>query len=375
MQIDKFQAQTLQEAVEIVRQRWGPEAVILHIEKRTTPGGLFHRAKETIEVIARAPQSNSAPVDHKPPVFPAQAPNSELDVLREELNVFRNTIRQIGNVQSARNQVESAPLKHPMLNFMVKRGMGSHYALELLADWAVSNPALDISQCIADMDRRLRRMEWNLLFPADEGRCTLLVGLPGCGKTLLLLKIAARLRLGNQHHVVLVSADMSRPGPSEELSLYSETLQIPITHIFNLEELTAIAKNHPPRTHLLVDWPGISPYSPESWKPLVGLASYHPHPQLLLTASLASDLRTWELVRESLAPLHLPGLALTQADLEHRLGKIWEAARGTNLPIALISAGKNVPGDLYEGGSFPFAKHFFCGYNNFEPGVPSQTNP
>lgn len=364
MQIEKFSAATLQEAVEAVRQRWGPEAVILHVEKQVVPGGLFSRAKESIEVTARSPRAEAASLSGKTPVFSPESSSSQLESFREELNTFRDTIRQIGNVQLARARMENAPLKHPLLDFMIQRGIGSHSALELLADWTASNPSLDIPQCIADMDRRLRRMEWKDLFPPKEGRCTLLLGLPGCGKTLLLLKIAARLNLGGQHRVMLVSADMSRPGPADELALYSEILQIRLTHIFDLSELGAIAKQNPPETHLLVDWTGISPYAPESWNPLAALRNYHPHPQMLLAASLASDLRNWELVRESLAPLRLAGLALTQVDLEHRLGKIWETARGMNLPIALISAGKNVPGDLYEGGSFPFAKHFFCDYTN-----------
>jgi flagellar biosynthesis GTPase FlhF len=162
--------------------------------------------------------------------------------------------------------------------------------------------------------------------------------------------------------VMLVSADMSRPGPSHELALYSEILQIPLVHIFDLAELRAITQQAPSQRQILVDWNGISPYNPKSWQPLETLKDYHPHPQMLLTASLASDLRNWRRFRERLGVLPLVGLALTQADLEHRLGKIWEAARGTNLPIALISTGKNVPGDFFEGGSFAFGKHFFSDY-------------
>jgi flagellar biosynthesis GTPase FlhF len=58
---------------------------------------------------------------------------------------------------------------------------------------------------------------------------------------------------------------------------------------------------------------------------------------------------------------------LTQADLEYRLGKIWEGVRGTNLPLAFISTGKNVPGDICEGTGFPFARLLFKEYRPSKP--------
>ncbi|MDD2709680.1 MAG: hypothetical protein PHV34_16965 [Verrucomicrobiae bacterium] len=371
MDIERFQAPTLQEAIEAVRQRWGPEAVILHVEKIVSRQGMFRNPRETIEVTAKRPQT--APSQ---PPSPAETfeKNGAQDIknLREELDGFRSSMQQLERVQWARSQVENAPLKHPLLDFLVKNGLSSHHALELIAEWTSLNPSLDIPKCMADLDRRLRRLGWNNLFPSNTGRCTVLFGMPGCGKTLLLIKIAARLSLLKKDRVMLVSADMTRPGPSEELSLYSEILQIPLKHIFDLSELSKITAATDPQTQILVDYNGVSPYSPETWQSIPGIYRLHPHAQVLLAASLASDLRNWELVRESLSPLRLSGLALTQADLEHRFGKILEAARSTHLPLALISTGKNVPGDIFDGKSFPFAKHFFCGYNLAGASSPTQ---
>jgi flagellar biosynthesis GTPase FlhF len=155
---------------------------------------------------------------------------------------------------------------------------------------------------------------------------------------------------------------MSRPGPAHELSLYSEILKVPLVQIFDLSELTELSKKVSPKTQILIDWRGVSPYAVESWKALEDVSGLHPHFQVILTASLVSDLRIWEPFREHLSALPMAGVALTQADLEHRLGKAWEAARRTNLPIALFSAGKNVPGDFFEGRGFPFAQLFFHGY-------------
>jgi len=363
METQKFRGATLQEAVEAAQRQCGPEAMVMHVQRQNVPGSVFRRRKEWVEVIARAPERDPAGL---PAVASPSGGGSileEIHALRDELNGFGSAIRQMERITWARGQVERNIVDHPMLNFLVERGMNSESALELLADWSRADATLDLQHCMTDLDRRLPRLRWEELFPSEPGCCTLLVGLPGVGKTLMLLKIAARLRLGGHSEVILVSADMSRPGPSQELNLYSELLGIRVVDIFDLSEVRRIAEEGTARTHLLVDWNGISPYSRESWEALEQLRHLHWHPQLLLAASLASDLRNWQYLRNQFSHLPLVGLALTQADLEHRVGKIWEAVHGTNLPLALISTGKNVPGDLCEAGGFPFAQLLFRGYS------------
>lgn len=360
MEIDKFVGPTLEDAVEEVRQRWGSDAIILHVEKQRSPRKLFGQPKEFVTVTAKRPEKNQSQNAVSSSVDPSML--KELSFFREEVQELRATMRQMERIQWARTQVESKALQHPLLDFMVKKGLSCDFALELFLDWSGKNPSLDIIQCMSDLDRRLLRLGWGDLFPKDHGRCTLLLGLPGAGKTQLLIKIAARMRLMNQTEVLLVSGDMSRPGPSQELALYSEILQIPVTQIFDLAELKALAQQASPRTHILIDWKGVSPYSQESWKELEDLKKHHPASQIILTASLVSDLRNWNSLTEQFTTLPLVGVALTQADLEYRLGKIWEASRETGLPIAFVSTGKNVPGDFFEGKGFPFAKHFFHDY-------------
>jgi flagellar biosynthesis GTPase FlhF len=363
MQAEIFRGATLQEAIDAVRNRWGSDAVILNFEKRNDSKPVMGRSKEWIEVMAKPPTVLAPQTITSAPVPPPEVVSDELNALREEIQGFSTAVRQIERINWAKTQLQSKSTQHPLVSFMIEKGMDSVAALELFADWNMVDQKLNLKKCAQDLDQKLPRLGWDDLFPTKQGRCTLLMGLPGSGKTLLLLKIAARLRLGQQAKVLLVSADMTRPGPSQELSLYSEILKIPVQQIFDLDELQQISRENSSDTHILVDWKGISPYALQSWQPLEMLKRYHRYPQILLTASLASDLRNWQQLRSQFSVLPLVGLALTQADLEHRLGKIWEAVRGTKLPLAFLSTGKNVPGDFYEGDTFPFGQYFFRGYD------------
>jgi flagellar biosynthesis GTPase FlhF len=40
-------------------------------------------------------------------------------------------------------------------------------------------------------------------------------------------------------------------------------------------------------------------------------------------------------------------LCVTHLDEEPRWGKLWNLALGTNLPLRFLSAGQNIPGDLF----------------------------
>jgi len=363
--IEKFNAPTLQAAVDAVKEKWGADAIILHVEKRQDAHKIFGRVKEWVEVTARPPEPEAQPAGQESAPMPGQM-FQELHSLKEEMQQYRSSIRQMERIHWARAQVESKPLQHPLMDFLTTKGLSKEYAMELIVDWTMHNPNLDVAQCIEDLDRRLPRTSWNALFPNDQGRCTLFLGMPGIGKTMLLLKIAARMRLMQQTDVLLVSADMTKPGPSHELALYSEVLEIPVRHLFKGADLRSLACEVTPQTQILIDWNGISPFHPEAWKALEEMRDLHPHFQVLLTASLPSDLSVWEPFHASLEKLPMAGLALTQADLEYRLGKAWEAHRATRLPIAFVSSGKNVPGELLDGASFPFARGLFQGYSAVE---------
>jgi flagellar biosynthesis GTPase FlhF len=381
----KFKGNNLQEAVEAVQRTWGPGAIVLHVEKTRVPGGLFQKAREWVEVTARPPVAD-APVEIDPSagglvtsadqLFSSNSKSAthpqtgrsaspgvldEISELKEKIDGFGATMRQMERIQWARGQVELRETQHPLMRFLIEKGLSQDDAIELVADWAGENPNLDLAACAQLFERRLKTLDWSSLFPRDHGRCTLFMGLPGAGKTLLLVKIAARMKLFENTRVHLISADMTRPGPSHELSLYGEVLDIPITQIFNLQDLKRVMGELTSDTHLLVDWGGISPHERESWEPLLQFKACHPHAQILLTASLASDLDTWKRLRDQFLGLPLVGLALTQADLEPRWGKVYGAIRGTNLPLAAVSTGKNVPGDFIDGKAFPLSDYLFKG--------------
>lgn len=369
---EKFTGTTLEAAIESINQKWGPDAAILHVERKSTRGGILSAAKTWVEVTARAPEPKqpsadtllpaSLPSSATPLPFPASFANEIYSIKKEAkeevppvveaapTNRLSSVLNEVTATISAAGEVD------PLAEYLIDRGMNSEDVYELIADWKKKNPTNDLSYCIADLDRRIPRLGWKEIFPAGKSRCTLLLGLPGAGKTSLLVKMAARLKLESKAEVLILSGDVSRAGPSQELALYSEILQVPVTQIFDLGEIKNAIQDVTSNTHILVDWCGISPYDPASFRQLENFRGVHPNAQILVTASLASDLRMWKRIGPQFTNLPLVGLALTQADLEFRIGKIWEGVRGTNLPLAFVSTGKNVPGDISEGTGFPFGR-------------------
>ena len=361
MPSEKFTAPTLPEAIEMIRRRWGAEAVILHVQRRVEPKRFFAPARQWVEVTAMPPPATGRS-ERSVEVAPPLPIMEQLDGLRGEIRQYQTTVRQLERIQWARTQCDAKVLKHPLLEFLLERGLSVDCAVELLAEWISAQESLDLARCMAEMDKRLPRLSVEDLFPPQAGKCTLFLGLPGCGKTLLMTKVAARLCLARRGEVVFVSADLSRMGASQDLILYSEIFQIPVITLFDLAGLKEVIEKVSPTTQILVDWKGVSPLDSKSWELLQSLPHEALKLQLILTTSMVSDLAILKPMRERLAGLPVMGLALTQGDLEPRVGKVWEAHRTTGLPLAFFSAGQNIPGDFYDGKGFPFARCLFAGY-------------
>jgi flagellar biosynthesis protein FlhF len=163
----------------------------------------------------------------------------------------------------------------------------------------------------------------------------LLVGPPGAGKTLTVVRLATRLVMAGAAPLV-ITADGKRAGATEELAAFTKLLGISLvvaSHPVTFGRALTQRRDEAP---VLVDTPGCNPFHPAELDELASLATTAAATVVLvlpagMDAAEATDLAL------AYASIGARLLVATRLDLARRLGGILAAAAGANL--ALTEAG------------------------------------
>jgi len=169
------------------------------------------------------------------------------------------------------------------------------------------------------------------------GHPLLLVGPPGAGKTLCAAKIAARGAL-NGIKMAVITTDTVRAGGVEQLEAFTRLMKIDLKKAASPKELRErIAEAQAAGAdQIVIDTAGINPFEPESVKViarLIGAADCDPI--LVIPAGIDAD-ESGEIARV-FATIGAKAMIPTRVDVARRLGSVLSAAHYGGLVLAEVS--------------------------------------
>ena len=168
----------------------------------------------------------------------------------------------------------------------------------------------------------------------DQGRSRplMLVGPPGAGKTMGVAKLAARAVMGKRP-VDIVTSDTVRAGAIEQLAAVARILGIELKTAESTSRLATIARDAEPDTLTLIDSSGVNPYNAADRRELSAMiAAAGAEPILVLPAG-GDALDAIDIAR-IFRDLGCSRMAVTRLDLTHRLGSVLAAADAARLGFA-----------------------------------------
>ncbi len=172
--------------------------------------------------------------------------------------------------------------------------------------------------------------------PQRQPKPVMLVGPPGMGKTVTLVKIAARAVIAGSR-VRLISTDTVRAGAFAQLEAFAQLLDQPLYRADSEKDLAAALAAPEPSDLILIDTPGTNPFAPAEMADLRRFLDVAPvEATLVLRAGLdgedAAD------TAQAFAALGARRLHMTQLDVARRLGALLGAAQAGRLAFAEVSA-------------------------------------
>ena len=301
--------------------------------------GLSLTASEPlIEPHVEAPQAASAPA-------PAPVDPRLFDAMRSELSGLRELLEvQLGSLAWSQLQ-GSKPQQANLWRRLQRIGLSGPIARELL-DLAgdIDEPRHAWRMVLAHLARMIDVPQ---VEPIEEGGVIAMVGPAGMGKTTTLAKLAARyvLKYGAQN-LALVSMDSFRIGAQEQLKTLGRILNVPVTYVDPGESLAQALEPLLRKRVVLIDTAGLQASDPALRMQLESLASRGIASKNYLVLATTSQKQVLTAAYHSYKRCGLAGCILTKLDETASLGEVLSLAISHELPVAYLTDGPRIPDDL-----------------------------
>lgn len=264
---------------------------------------------------------------------------SELNGLRELLEV------QLGSL--AWNQLQGArPQQANLWRRLQRIGLSGPLSRDLLGMIPdIEDPKQAWRMLLAYLARMINVPE---IEPLEEGGVIAMVGPAGMGKTTTLAKLAARyvLKYGSQN-IALVSMDSFRIGAQEQLKTLGRILNVPVTHVDPGQSLAQALEPLIRKRVVLIDTAGLQASDPALRLQLESLAGRGIRSRNYLVLGTTSQKQVLTAAYHSYKRCGLAGCILTKLDETASLGEVLSLAIGHELPVAYLTDGPRIPDDLH----------------------------
>jgi flagellar biosynthesis protein FlhF len=212
----------------------------------------------------------------------------------------------------------------------------------LLIHGVPMNLADRLAQAVADMESRTPiaaltgalALDFNFL-PIDvtaDNQRLIMVGAPGAGKTLALVKLAARALMAKRS-VQLLTTDLKRAGAVEQLTAFAKVMGQEVFITETADELAQFMARIPKRTVVLVDSPGVNHRSQTEMDGLFDFVNAAPAEPVLVMSAGTDPMEAADQAM-AFGALGTKRMLVTRTDAAGRLGAILTAMESAGLALA-----------------------------------------
>ena len=397
MKVKRFFAATMQEALRMVREEMGADAVILSNQK--VGGGVeivtaldydeqlaksqvdmegtqesapsptqigrmqaerhvrlqeeMERAREKISDV-RSRRSSHEPSQPETTQRAAgdnieAAPASDLESMRAELHHLKDLLnQQLNSSSEARKEIETAAsiVKSNVEDKLGRMGIEKSLIDALLPGIKEgADISLAWNRVLAELSHVLAVEDDELI---NRGGIYALGGQTGAGKTTTMGKMAARYVL--QHgpeSIALITTDRYRIAAHEQLMVFGRILNIPVRIVDEQNSLDDVIESLQDKKLVLIDTAGLNHQDPDWAEQLHEIRDSKYPIQSYLVLSAITQTQIMKSTYHYYKMVGLAGCLVTKLDEAVSLGEVISFLYLSGLSVAYVTDGQKIPDDIH----------------------------
>jgi flagellar biosynthesis protein FlhF len=372
MHIRRYEASSIREAIAMIKNDLGPEAIVLSTKR------LGGEKTGLMEVMAATDERNefTDSPDRKTGFESAdhgayenmrdyKSLRKEVDSLRDNLlrftvqnplkkdmDEFRGMMDAFFDVIGLRSRGERKDQLPQIFSRLVAGGVSKQRACVLvdkLRHDCADHDILTTGGASRAAENYIRTAVMAAGRNIRNSRIKAFIGPTGVGKTTTLAKLAAHYAIDRKASVGLITTDTFRIAAAEQLKVYAKILNVPLEIAPDRESFRKSLSRFSNKEVVLVDTPGRNHLDRESLDRLKDTVKGEGQIEIDLLLSLTSSGENLAEAAETYRQVFdFDHLIFTKTDECDRLGLIYNVVEKTGKPVLYITNGQNVPQDIQQ---------------------------
>lgn len=364
MKIKKYVVREMHEALRLIREEMGPDAVIINT---------YRLPRRHILDFFRPPQLEvTAAVDElPPPAAPPKALPAGEALEGGPAAVSRSFVPEVQRTQPLKPDVTAFPAVSSMAAPFQAIFREREEALmegDKMAKWRSHLLHLEVAgevveELLRGLEEAAEKGEEFLrlalkervasltgeIYAGENGASSIcaFLGPTGSGKTTTLAKLATWRALFEQKKVALVTIYSHRFGTVEEIKFYGQMMDVPVEVVMTPAELKKALEAHQDKDTVFIDTEGISWRNASQLLRLKGFVDALPRgSQTFLVLSATTRTRDLLGAAREFGRVGYTHLILTKLDETDAWGNALNLVLQARRPLAYITTGQNIPDDI-----------------------------
>lgn len=392
MIIKKYQAKTENDALNLAKDELGDDVVLMN-SKVIKPKGILRLfkssrievtvAKEEEEIIRKKVDVVASSKDNETKTEENKAKADAItstahvdayikdDVLGEKLDNISSLLEQqikkdkeakldtpvVTEAPKVDTEVKTPGKRDDVLNLirqMLKDNEIDAQYIDMILEDAVKNlkPDTPMDQILSHIYQRMILYfgKPETIAPAEKNpKVIFFVGTTGVGKTTTIAKIASDLVINGSKRVALFTCDTYRIAAVEQLRTYASILELPLTVVYDNDDLMNAIKDSSNYDYILVDTAGHSHLDSEKRDAtfeLVACARELAETDVYLVLSAATKYKDLLNIADNYKEMGEYKLVFTKLDETGTYGNILNLRMYTGSTLSYVTYGQDVPNDI-----------------------------